>query len=101
MPSYRTPGVYIEEISGGPRPVAPSSTTDPGLGAIITLPKSQRAGLVHPDGLRLAGAEAAPGHAGNRAVAVRPLATLEVDAPPEAAGAPPAAEGAPKEEKKP
>ena len=38
MPEYRTPGVYIEEISAGPRPVQASSTTDTGFVAILTLP---------------------------------------------------------------
>ena len=38
MPDYRTPGVYIEEISSGPRPVAASSTTETGFVAVITLP---------------------------------------------------------------
>ncbi len=44
MPEYRTPGVYIEEVSGGPRPVQPSSTTDTGFIAVLTLPPSWLAG---------------------------------------------------------
>ena len=39
MPEYRTPGVYIEEISDGPRPVQPSSTTDTGFIGVLTLPE--------------------------------------------------------------
>lgn len=38
MPEYRTPGVYIEEISNGPRPVAASSTTETGFVAVIEIP---------------------------------------------------------------
>jgi hypothetical protein len=38
MPEYRTPGVYIEEISSGPRPVQASSTTETGFIAVIDLP---------------------------------------------------------------
>ena len=38
MPEYRTPGVYIEEISSGPRPVQASSTTETGFVAVIDLP---------------------------------------------------------------
>ena len=44
MPEYKTPGVYIEEISAGPRPVQPSSTTDTGFIAVLTLPTSFVAG---------------------------------------------------------
>ena len=36
--NYETPGVYVEEISGGPRPVAASPTTDTALVAVISLP---------------------------------------------------------------
>ncbi len=36
--NYRTPGVYIEEISNGPRPVAASSTTETGFIAVIEIP---------------------------------------------------------------
>jgi phage tail sheath protein FI len=36
--NYRTPGVYIEEISNGPRPVQASSTTETGFVAVIEIP---------------------------------------------------------------
>ena len=45
MPDYRTPGVYIEEISSGPRPVQASSTTETGMVAVITIPSQFLAGL--------------------------------------------------------
>ena len=45
MPDYRTPGVYIEEISSGPRPVQASSTTETGMVAVITIPSQFIAGL--------------------------------------------------------
>jgi hypothetical protein len=44
MPEYRTPGVYIEEISSGPRPVQASSTTETGFVAVIDLPTQFLAG---------------------------------------------------------
>lgn len=44
MPAYNTPGVYIEEISGGPRPIQASSTTDTGFIGVLTLPKAFLAG---------------------------------------------------------
>ena len=40
MPQYQTPGVYVEEISSGPRPVQASSTTETGIVGMITIPKS-------------------------------------------------------------
>ena len=45
MPDYRTPGVYIEEISSGPRPVQASSTTETGMVAVVTIPSQFVAGL--------------------------------------------------------
>lgn len=74
MPAYRTPGVYIEEISGGPRPVAPSSTTDTGFVAMITLPKSVVPGTGNAQGMMLPAIEANPALAWNRALAFRALA---------------------------
>jgi hypothetical protein len=44
MFEYRTPGVYIEEISNGPRPVQASSTTETGFIAVIDLPTQFLAG---------------------------------------------------------
>lgn len=39
MPEYSTPGVYVEEISSGPRPVQASSTTETGIIGMITIPR--------------------------------------------------------------
>ena len=39
MPEFRTPGVYVEEISSGPRPVQASSTTETGMVGMVTIPK--------------------------------------------------------------
>ena len=55
MPEYRTPGVYIEELSGGPRPVQPSSTTDTAFVAVLTLPTSFQAGKGMVAGMFLPG----------------------------------------------
>jgi len=82
MPAYRTPGVYIEEISGGPRPVAPSSTTDTGFIAMVTLPKSVVPGRGLAKGMMLPAIEANPALAWNRALAFRPLAGVIEAAPP-------------------
>jgi hypothetical protein len=91
MPSYRTPGVYIEEISNGPRPVAPSSTTDTGFVAMITLPRSVVPGRGRAAGMFLPGPEPTTLLSWNRALAFRGLFdAIEVDAAPPAA---PAAEG--------
>lgn len=84
MPAYRTPGVYIEEISGGPRPVAPSSTTDTGFVAMITLPKSVVPGSGHARGMMLPAIEATPALAWNRALAFRALADFDATPPPSA-----------------
>ena len=53
MPEYRTPGVYIEEISAGPRPVAASSTTETGFVGILTLPTSFVSGRGKASGMFL------------------------------------------------
>ena len=74
MPEYRTPGVYIEEISGGPRPVAPSSTTDTGFIAVLTLPQSFIAGTGLASGMFLPAAEEQTLLTWNRARAFRALA---------------------------
>ncbi len=73
MPAYTTPGVYIEEISNGPRPVAPSSTTDTGFVAMVTLPKQVVPGTSKAAGMMLPGTEATPLLAWNRALAFRAL----------------------------
>lgn len=84
MPAYNTPGVYIEEISNGPRPVAPSSTTDTGFVAMITLPKSVVPGSSRAAGMMLPGAEPTPLLAWNRALAFRSLGGPSEDAAPAA-----------------
>ncbi len=73
MPEYRTPGVYIEEVTGGPRPVQPSSTTDTGFVAVLTLPATFLAGRGDADGIFLPGPVEVPGVAWSRALAFRPL----------------------------
>jgi len=75
MPAYTTPGVYIEEISNGPRPVAPSSTTDTGFVAMVTLPKSVVPGTSRAAGMMLPGTEPTPLLTWNRALAFRSLAS--------------------------
>lgn len=40
MTDYRTPGVYIEEVSGGPKPVQASSSTETGFVGVLHLPNS-------------------------------------------------------------
>ena len=71
MPAYRTPGVYIEEISSGPRPIAPSSTTDTGFVAMLTLPRSVVPGRGRAEGMFLPGPDQNPILAWNRALAFR------------------------------
>ncbi|MED5373165.1 MAG: phage tail sheath subtilisin-like domain-containing protein [Myxococcota bacterium] len=75
MPEYRTPGVYIEEISTGPRPVAASSTTDTGFVGVITLPANFLAGRGPAAGMFLPATEEKAMLAWNRALAFRPLLT--------------------------
>ena len=55
MPDYRTPGVYIEEISSGPRPVQASSTTETGMVAVITIPSQFISGVGEADKMFLPG----------------------------------------------
>jgi hypothetical protein len=77
MPAYNTPGVYIEEISGGPRPIQASSTTDTGFVGVLTLPKSFLAGqAARPPACSLPATEENPQHV------LEPRAGL----PPAAAG---------------
>jgi hypothetical protein len=102
MPEYRTPGVYIEEVSGGPRPVQASATTDTGFVAVLTLPGSFLAGRGLAAGLFLPAPEEAPRLTWNRALAFRSLFHVTEAPPPAPAAAP--AEGEkpdPKAPKKP
>lgn len=88
MPEYRTPGVYIEEISSGPRPVQPSSTTNTGFLAVLTLPVSFVPGRGLADGMLLPAAEERIRLAWNRALAFRKLDVgLALEAPAAAAPA--------------
>ena len=94
MPEYRTPGVYIEEISSGPRPVQASSTTETGFVGMVTLPAQFLSGRGKAAGLPLPIAEEQTLLGWNRALAFRPLA-IDVDV------APPAAPAAGEDPKKP
>ena len=80
MPEYRTPGVYIEEISAGPRPVAASSTTDTGFVGVLTLPLNFLAGRGPAAGMFLPAAEEKAKLAWNRALAFRGLLTADAAA---------------------
>jgi hypothetical protein len=73
MPAYNTPGVYIEEISGGPRPIQASSTTDTGFVGVLTLPKSFLAGKGKAANMFLPATEENPLMSWNRALAFRRL----------------------------
>jgi hypothetical protein len=73
MPAYNTPGVYIEEISGGPRPIQASSTTDTGFVGVLTLPKSFLAGRGKAANMFLPATEESPQLSWNRALAFRRL----------------------------
>lgn len=73
MPAYNTPGVYIEEISGGPRPIQASSTTDTGFIGVLTLPKSFLAGRGKAANMFLPATEESPQLSWNRALAFRRL----------------------------
>jgi hypothetical protein len=77
MPDYRTPGVYIEEISSGPRPVAASSTTETGFVAVITLPNKFIAGGGDAAGMYLPGTTDDVHMSWNRARAFRRLSAGE------------------------
>lgn len=73
MPDYRTPGVYIEEISNGPRPVAASSTTETGFVAVIEIPDQFIPGGGGAAGMYLPGSTEDVHMSWNRAKAFRPL----------------------------
>lgn len=73
MPAYNTPGVYIEEISGGPRPIQASSTTDTGFVGVLTLPTAFLAGKGGAANMFLPATEEAPQLSWNRAIAFRRL----------------------------
>lgn len=97
MPEYRTPGVYIEEISSGPRPVAASSTTETGFVGLLTLPASFQVARGKAAGMLLPAAEDSAQLTWNRALAFRALAPVTEEAPK--TKAPPAkADGAPPED---
>lgn len=80
MPEYRTPGVYIEEISAGPRPVAAAPTTETGFVAILTLPTSFVPGRGKAEGMFLPAAEEQTLLTWNRALAFRALLPAPADA---------------------
>ncbi len=73
MPDYRTPGVYIEEISSGPRPVQASSTTETGMVAVITIPSQFVAGVGEAGKMYLPGKVEDPHMSWSRARAFRRL----------------------------
>lgn len=102
MPEYRTPGVYIEEISSGPRPVQASSTTETGFVGFVTLPAQFASGRGRAAGMFLPTPEEQTLLSWTRAIAFRSLA-IDVDAAPPAAPAAAAAtageEGKEKEKK--
>ena len=85
MPDYRTPGVYIEEISSGPRPVQASATTETGFVGVLTLPKEFAPGRSKAAGLFLPGPETAALTAWNRTLAFRALSAAPAAAPAPAA----------------
>jgi len=82
MPDYRTPGVYIEEISSGPRPVQASSTTETGFVAVITLPTQFVPGSGDAAGMFLPGGSEDVHMSWNRARAFRRLTDSGVAAAP-------------------
>jgi hypothetical protein len=81
MPEYRTPGVYIEEISNGPRPVSASSTTETGFVAVIDLPTQFVPGSGGAAGMYLPSASDDVHMSWNRARAFRRLPAGEAAAP--------------------
>lgn len=87
MPEYRTPGVYIEELSGGPRPIQASATTDTGFVGFLTLPASFLPGRGQASGLLLPTVEDQVRLSWTRALAFRPLLSDSAAEPP---AAPPA-----------
>ncbi|MBK7761410.1 MAG: phage tail sheath family protein [Deltaproteobacteria bacterium] len=92
MPEYRTPGVYIEEMSVGPRPVVASSTTDTGFVSMFTLPSTFIPGRGRATGLFLPTIDEQPFGSWNRALAFRPLIASDEALPPD-----PGASAAPKD----
>ena len=78
--NYRTPGVYIEEISNGPRPVQASSTTETGFVAVIEIPTQFIPGGGGAAGMYLPGSTEDVHMSWNRAKAFRRLAPA-IDAP--------------------
>ena len=89
MPEYKTPGVYVEEISAGPRPVAAAATTDTGFVAVLTFPKQFLGGTGAADGLFVPGPAEVAQLGWNRALAFRNLALPVADAAPAAEAKPP------------
>jgi phage tail sheath protein FI len=85
MANYRTPGVYIEEISNGPRPVQASSTTETGFVAVIEIPTQFVPGGGGAAGMFLPGVTEDVYMSWNRACAFRKL-TGSIDAPVAADG---------------
>jgi hypothetical protein len=80
--NYRTPGVYIEEISNGPRPVQASSTTETGFVAVIEIPTQFVPGGGGAAGMFLPGSTEDVHMSWTRARAFRRLAAA-IDAPAE------------------
>ncbi len=87
MPEYRTPGVYIEEVSGGPRPVQASATTDTGFAAVLTLPTNFLPGRGAAAAMFIPAAEEHVRLSWNRALAFGSLQAPAEEAPPAAAAA--------------
>ncbi len=81
MSDYRTPGVYVEEISTGPRPIQRSPTGDTGFVAVLTLPREYHAGQRDALGLPLPAREDQVALSWSRALAFLPL-TRSTEAPP-------------------
>ena len=79
--NYRTPGVYIEEISNGPRPVQASSTTETGFVAVIEIPTQFIPGGGGAAGMYLPGSTEDVHMSWNRARAFRRLAPAADAAP--------------------
>ena len=77
MAQYRTPGVYVEEVSSGVRPVTASSTTDTGFVGIITLPPTFVRGSGEAAGMVLPSSASQVGASWNRALAFRALSGPE------------------------
>lgn len=96
MPEYRTPGVYVEELSLGPRPVQASATTDTGFVGVLTLPAAFSPGRGLATHLFVPAVDESPQLTWNRALAFRPL--LEsTDEPDSSVTVAPTGPDAPKE----